>query len=238
MRYRVAFARRMQSDGADSTMRPSAELDLNLSDGVVAEKAFVEQLETEAQHSQEVLDEDDAFLGSAAPEVWEYEVVDARCAEFEEAVRNADLVLEYDVVDSTPTTSDETAEEVLGQAGVYPADGGNDAVDVTSSGSGVRAGDDGPAGMPTGDPSAGGLGRNRSREEFGPGSSGGIDDLTVMKGTDPRLGLTNRGQKPVRDWAANTGPAQNPDRGVAGEGLADEASTLRPGRRKKNQRQN
>jgi hypothetical protein len=79
MRYRVAFTRRVQSDGADP-MRPSAELDLNLSDGIVAEKVFVEQLQSEAQHSQEELDEDDAFLGSAAPEIWEYEIVDARAA--------------------------------------------------------------------------------------------------------------------------------------------------------------
>lgn len=71
MRYRVAFVKRVQSDGNDSAMRPSAELDQNLPEGVVVEKVFIEQLETEAQHSQEVLDEDDAFLGSAAPEVWE-----------------------------------------------------------------------------------------------------------------------------------------------------------------------
>ena len=103
MRYRVAFAKRVQSDGDDSSMRPSAELDQNLPDGVAAEKVFIEQLETEAQHSQEVLDEDDAFLGSAAPEVWEYEVVDDRAAEFEDAIKKSDLVMEFDVVDSLPT---------------------------------------------------------------------------------------------------------------------------------------
>lgn len=109
MRYRVAFAKRMQSDGSDSTNAPSAGLDLELPDGVVAEKVFVEQLENEAQHSQEVLDEDDDFLGSATPEVWEYEVVDERCGDFEDAVRNSELVLEYDVVDSTLTSKEETA---------------------------------------------------------------------------------------------------------------------------------
>jgi hypothetical protein len=77
MRYRVAFTRE------DSTMRPSAELDMNLSDGVVAEKVLVEELESDAQHSQEELDEDDSFLGSAAAEVWEYDVVDVRAQEFE-----------------------------------------------------------------------------------------------------------------------------------------------------------
>ena len=78
MRYRVAFAKRVKSDGDPSSMQPSADLDAIIPDGVVAEKVFVEQLESEAQHSQEVLDEDDAFLGVAAPEVWEYDVVDAR----------------------------------------------------------------------------------------------------------------------------------------------------------------
>ena len=220
MRYRVAFTKRVQSDGADSAMRPSAELDQNLSEGIVAEKVFIEELETEAQHSQEILDEDDAFLGSAAPEVWEYEVVDARSGEFEEALQNSDLVLEFDVVDTGVTSADEASTTVLSDRGVYPSDGGNHGVDVTASGSGVRAGDDGPAGMPTGDPSAGGLNRGSQSigsgkaevfEVFNDGGSEGIEDLTVTNASDPRLGLTNRGDKPAQDWAANTGPTRNPD---------------------------
>ena len=107
MRYRIAFAKRVQSDGVPSDMQPSAELDENLPEGIVVDKAFVEQLETDAQHSQEVLDEDDAFLGSAAPEVWEYEVIDARREEFETAIQESDLVLEFDVVDDTVTSADE-----------------------------------------------------------------------------------------------------------------------------------
>jgi hypothetical protein len=46
MRYRVAFTKQVASDGADSGMQPSAELDENLSDGVVVEKVFVEAFET------------------------------------------------------------------------------------------------------------------------------------------------------------------------------------------------
>lgn len=110
MRYRVAFYGRIMSDGSDSGMQPSAELDLNIPEGVVLEKELVEKLETEAQHSQEVLDEDDAFLGSAATEVWEYEVVNQRAREFEDALENSDLVLEADVVDTTVTTADEAPE--------------------------------------------------------------------------------------------------------------------------------
>jgi hypothetical protein len=217
MRYRVAFTKRVASDGADSGMQPSAELDENLSDGVVAEKVFVEAFETDAQHSQEVLDEDDAFLGSAAAEIWDYEVVDLRAREFEQALQNSDLVLEYDIVDTLETSGDDAAFTAPSARGVYPMDGGNDAADVTSGGSGVRAGDDGPAGMPTGDPSAGGLGARPRTEVLGLGDNGGIDDLNVTTADDPRLGLTNRGRKPAEDWAADTGPTRNPhwkDEGV------------------------
>jgi hypothetical protein len=208
MRYRVAFAKRVQSDGDESSMRPSAELDLNLSDGVVAEKVFVEQLETEAQHSQEVLDEDDAFLGSAVPEVWEYEIVDGRCAEFEDAIQKSDLVLEYDVVDNTVTGADEATGAPLGQGGIYPPDGGSN---------------------------AGGLSRGRSSQHdgLGPEGAGGIDDLTVVSGNDPRLGLTNHGKKPAQDWAANTGPTRNPERGGGTETPSDDTSTLAPNKPRK-----
>ena len=232
MRYRIAFTKRLQSDGGDSGMRPSAELDLNLADGIVAEKEFVEQIESDAQHSQEVMDEDDAFLGSASPEVWEYEVVNARAKEFEEAIQNSDLVLEYDVVDNTLTTADEISSGVLTNRGVYPRDGTrHKKAEVTAAGSGLRAGDDGPAGMPTGDASAGGLASGAAvilndEEGLEEGESGGIDDLNVTTANDPRLGLTNRGGKPAEDWAANTGPSQNAGRGVKSANPRDDASTL------------
>jgi len=101
-------------------MRPSAELDLNLADGVVAEKVLVEELESDAQHGQETLDEDDAFLGSAAAEIWEYEVVDGRAMEFEDALQNSDLVLESEIVDDSITEAADAAATRLGQRGVYP----------------------------------------------------------------------------------------------------------------------
>jgi hypothetical protein len=240
MRYRVAFTKRVRSDGTDSSMKPSVELDQNLADGIVAEKVFVETLETDAQHSQEELDEDDAFLGSAEPEVWEYEIVDARRDEFQEAIQNSDLVLEYEVIDETETTADEAAPGLLRSDGVYPLDGEPNGEisgleDATVAGSGRRAGDDGPAGRPTGDPSAGGLGSgpvpNDAEELAIAGSGGGLDDLNIENAGDPRLGLTNRGKKPPQDWAANTGPAQTPQRGIQSEGQRDQGSTLRPARK-------
>jgi hypothetical protein len=115
MWYRVAFTKR-----EESTMLPSAELDLNLSDGIVAEKVLVEELESEAEHGEDGLDEDDAFLGLAAAEVWEYEVVDARKKEFEHALQNSDLIFEAEIIDESPTEAADAAGNRLGTAGVYP----------------------------------------------------------------------------------------------------------------------
>jgi len=90
-------------------------------------------------------------------------------------------------------------------------------------GSGVRSGDDGPAGMPTGDPSS-------EAEVLGSaGYSGeGIEDLTVMDADDPSLGLTDIGDIPPDDWAADTGPSRNPAelRGVSTKKPGDRASSL------------
>lgn len=99
MIYRVTFAKRFQSDGEPSSQDPTAELDVNVADGVVLDKSLVSQFEPEAKHSQEVLDEDDAFLGMAAAEVWEYEVADGREQEFEDGIRNSQVVMEYETID-------------------------------------------------------------------------------------------------------------------------------------------
>jgi hypothetical protein len=60
------------------------------------------------------------------------------------------------------------------------------------------------------------------------GSSGDLEDLTIVSADDPNLGLTNFGEQGPDDWAADTGPTRNPDRGVATERLRDDASTLGP----------
>jgi hypothetical protein len=99
MVYRVTFAKRFQSDGEPSTLDPTAELEVYLPDGVVLDKSMVSQFEPESKHSQEILDEDDAFLGMAAPEVWEYEVADGRESEFQDAIRNSQVVLEFQTID-------------------------------------------------------------------------------------------------------------------------------------------
>jgi hypothetical protein len=99
MTYRVTFAKRFQSDGEPSQLDPTTQLDVNLPDGVVLDKVFVERFDPEAKHSQEVLDEDDAFLGMAAAEIWEYEVEDGRESDFETAIRNSQSVMEFQTID-------------------------------------------------------------------------------------------------------------------------------------------
>jgi len=236
VRYQVAFVKRIDSEARETTFEPSEDVDALLPDGVVADKVFVEHLESEAEHSEETLDEDDAFLGSATPEIWEYEVVDDRAAEFEDAMRRSRRVLEFQRLDADLTEDSEALDQIPdddSEASGPP----EEEPPVGRYGSGVRAGDDGPAGRPTGDPSAGGL--KAGAPDIGPIEEGEpvvpapdqIDDLNVMKSRDPRLGLTNRGKKPAEDWAADSGETRNPDRGVDEEVLGRAESTLGPRRR-------
>lgn len=69
------------------------------------DKVFVERVEPDAKHSQEVLDEDDDFLGMASTEVWEYEVSDTRQDEFVTALTNSGTVMEYEAMDDQNTPS-------------------------------------------------------------------------------------------------------------------------------------
>src|SRR5215208_2627031 len=97
MTYRVTFRKRYNSDGDPSDIDPTSFL--NVEDGVILDKVLVEGLEPEAKHSKEVLDEDDAFLGSAAAEVWEFEIADGREKEFVDALNTSGTVMEYDSED-------------------------------------------------------------------------------------------------------------------------------------------
>lgn len=223
MTYRVVFSKRFQSDGNESVIDPTAELDIYLADGVVADKQFVERFEPEAKHNQEVLDEDDAFLGSSAAEVWEYEVLDERAGEFEDAIRNAQTVMEFEVVDETVTDEGDLSSTPLGT--------GDTKVPLGVPGGGTL--DDGPGGQMTTDRSAGGMTPSRPYlamdEADGIASdTGGLDDLTIVRADDPSLGLTNYGDKGPDDWAADVGPDREPDRNVAVNAMDDDRSTLAP----------
>ncbi len=61
-------------------------------------------------------------------------------------------------------------------------------------------------GVVTGDPSA--LGVSRGPMYLHPDGND-LDDLTVMDASDPALGLTNIGDIPADDWAADTGPTHS-----------------------------
>ncbi len=208
MIYRIAFQKRYQSDGERSALDPTLELDEFVPEGVIAEKAMVASFEPHSQHSQGVMDEDDAFLAMSAPEIWEYTVVDERREDFEAAARNALTILEVKIVDETETAQDEATGVRLSEFEGRAGDGGG-----------------GPAGASTGDPSAGavqtGRGSVAQPDELG--------DLTVLPAEDPSLGLTNLDGNP-EDWAADTGPTQIPDRGIETERQGDDESTLRPDR--------
>jgi hypothetical protein len=91
----------------------------------------------------------------------------------------------------------------------------------------------------TADPSALGSGPGSSVTNTGDllgENTGGLDDLTVHDASDPELGLTNIGEVPAEDWAANTGPSRTEEAASSGttEYLATEESTLsRPKRKRK-----
>jgi hypothetical protein len=220
MRYRVVFAKRFQSDGTESALDPTAEMDVYIPDGVVADKVFVERFEPGSQHNQEVLDEDDAWLGLASPEVWEYDVLDDREQDFIDAMQNSGTVMEFAVIDETSIDGADAGPAPLGDSGTKAPDTLDFDDDVTRGGSGRRGLDDGPGGQVTGDPSASGMGPTKNYlgndevEGIANEGSGGIDDLTIVSADDPSLGLTDYGSQGPDDWAADTGPTHNPGRGI------------------------
>lgn len=110
MRYRVAFEKRANADGSLPELEPSVRLEEELPEGIVAEKTMVEAIPSDAQHSQEALDEDDAFLGLASTEVWEYAVVEGRNAEFEDALKRSKVAFEFTIVDETDTPPEEAGK--------------------------------------------------------------------------------------------------------------------------------
>ena len=93
--YKVTFTKRFNSEGEEAD-RPEGFV--HVSDGVVLNAAKAEVIEPAAMHSQEVMDEDDAFL-SIGTEVWEYEVADGCDQEFIEALEASQKVIQYEQMD-------------------------------------------------------------------------------------------------------------------------------------------
>jgi hypothetical protein len=91
--FRVTFMERTGASGEPSE-RPTEYVSIDLPDGVVREKQFVERTEPAAMHSEEALEEDDDFL-SIGSETWDYEVADGREDDFIAALQNSQMVMEY-----------------------------------------------------------------------------------------------------------------------------------------------
>ena len=97
MKYRVAFMERTDAVG-NRTENPPEYVELNLADGVVLDQVFIERIEPDSLHVQEVMDEDDSFE-SIGTEVWEYDVADGRDQEFIDALKNSRIVIDYEAID-------------------------------------------------------------------------------------------------------------------------------------------
>lgn len=80
------------------TENPPAFVEPELMDGVVLDAVFVERIEPDNLHVQEVMDEEDDFL-RIGTEIWEYDVAEGREQEFEDALKNSQMVMEFEVLD-------------------------------------------------------------------------------------------------------------------------------------------
>lgn len=99
MKYRVVFRERSNPSG-DKADDPASFLDTQLDDSTVLDRAFVGRLQPDPLHSSDRLEEDDAFLGMATPEIWEYDVADGRDQDFKDALRNSGMVIEFQPLES------------------------------------------------------------------------------------------------------------------------------------------
>lgn len=102
MKYRVVFRDRSNRAG-EKADDPASFLEAQLNDeSIVIDSTFVGRLDPEAQHSSDIMEEDDAFLGLGT-EIWEYDVADGRDQEFKDALLNSGVVMEYEELESGDT---------------------------------------------------------------------------------------------------------------------------------------
>ncbi len=92
--FRVTFMERTQGNGEPSE-KPTEYVTIDLPDGVVLDKQFIQRLEPDAMHSEENLEEDDSFL-SVGSETWDYQVADGREDDFIAALKNSQMVMDYE----------------------------------------------------------------------------------------------------------------------------------------------
>jgi hypothetical protein len=92
VKYRVTFMERTRASGEPSEFPPDY-VEIDLPDGVVLDRTFVESSAPAALHSEETLEEDDSFL-SVGSETWDYDIADGREDEFLAAVKNSQMGFE------------------------------------------------------------------------------------------------------------------------------------------------
>jgi hypothetical protein len=98
MKYRVILRERSGEDGEQAD-EPSNFLDSQFDDETVLDARFVGRLRPDAQHSSDELEEDDSFL-SISPEIWEYDVAEGKDQAFIDALRNSEMVMEFEALES------------------------------------------------------------------------------------------------------------------------------------------
>jgi hypothetical protein len=98
MKYRVIFRSRSNQQG-EAAEDPASFLDVQLDDQTVLDAVRVERTGPDSMHSSDVLEEDDAFLMGS--EVWEYDVADGKDGAFIDALKNSEVVMEYEALESS-----------------------------------------------------------------------------------------------------------------------------------------
>ncbi len=98
MKYRVVFRERSNEQG-EKADDPAGFLDAELPEGTVLDSRFVGRTRPDAQHSSDVLEEDDAFLGISS-EIWEFDVGDGKDQDFKDALQNSGVVMEFEPLES------------------------------------------------------------------------------------------------------------------------------------------
>jgi hypothetical protein len=98
MKYRVVFRERSDEAGEKADDPPSF-LTSDLDDETVLDSRFVGRTRPDALHSSDTLEEDDAFL-SLSSEIWEFDVADEKDAQFQDALRNSGMVMEFEPLES------------------------------------------------------------------------------------------------------------------------------------------
>jgi hypothetical protein len=99
MKYRVVFRERSNRAGERADNPPSF-LEPELDDETVLDAVLVGRTDPDAVHSSDVVEEDDEFL-SLGSEIWEYDIAEGKEEDFQAAMRNSGMVMEFEPLESS-----------------------------------------------------------------------------------------------------------------------------------------